>query len=346
MADILTFKPKTITKKVLAVLPEKAQDILRKRFGLDDTERMTLEAIGQIYGITRERVRQIENFAIQSIKKSDVFGEIEPVFVELHSHLHDFGRGLAHEDEFLSYLHSDQGTQNHLRFYLVLGLHPTRNFVRMKDDDHFYSRWAVDTNLAERVHDALHDLKNELSEEDLLSHEEMVSRFASRLKSLKIREDEPALERWLSISKGIARNPLGDWGVAHSPSIKIRGMRDLAFLVLRKSGEPLHFADVAEQISKQFARDAHVATCHNELIKDSRFVLVGRGLYALTEWGYRKGTVRDIITSILKDKGPLTKDEIIGEVKKERFIKESTIAVNLQNSNYFKRRPDGKYLPA
>lgn len=346
MAEILTFKPKAITKKVLSVLPEKAQDILRKRFGLEEPERMTLEAIGQIYGITRERVRQIENFALQSIKRSEVFGEVEPVFGELHGHLHDFGKGLAHEDEFLKYLHDDESVQNHLRFYLVLGLHPTKQFVRMKEDDNFFGRWSVDHSLAERVHQALSDLESELSSEDLLSHEEMLTRFASSLKTLKLKEDEPALERWLSLSKGIARNPLGDWGVASSPSIKIRGMRDLAFLVLRKHGEPLHFADVAEAISTQFGRDAHVATCHNELIKDGRFVLVGRGLYALTEWGYRKGTVRDIITSILKDKGPLTKEEIIDEVKKERFIKESTIAVNLQNGNYFKRRTDGKYLPA
>ena len=51
----------------------------------------------------------------------------------------------------------------------------------------------------------------------------------------------------------------------------------------------MHFKEVAEAISKTFGKKTHYATCHNELIKDSRFVLVGRGMYALAEWGYQAG---------------------------------------------------------
>lgn len=342
MAETFSLKPKVLTKKLVSILPEKAQDIIKKRFGLeDDSKRMTLESIGQIYGITRERVRQIENFALQSIKKSPVFAEFEPVFEHLSEHIDVYGKGLAHEDHFLTHIAGDKGFENHLRFYMVLG----DDFERLKEDDDFHQRWTTDTELSDKVHAALVALKKGLGEDELMTEEEILSRFYGHLKnSVKgISEDDEVLKRWLALSKAIAQNPMGDWGSAASPSIKIRGMRDLAFLVLRKHGEPLHFADVAKAISEHFGRPAHVATCHNELIKDDRFVLVGRGLYALTEWGYRRGTVRDIIQAVLTRQGALHKHEIVEHVSKERYVKESTISVNLQNGRYFRREADGRY---
>src|SRR6185369_11448141 len=109
----------------------------------------------------------------------------------------------------------------------------------------------------------------------------------------------------------VGKNPLGEWGVAESPNIKAKGMRDYAFLVIRKHGSPIHFREVAMQIEKLFHKKAHVATTHNELIKDPRFVLVGRGLYALSEWGYMSGVVKDVIKNIIDKNGPLTKKEVI-----------------------------------
>jgi len=147
----------------------------------------------------------------------------------------------------------------------------------------------------------------------------------------------------LALSKNIGKNALGDWGKSHSSNIKTKGMRDYAFLVIRKHGSPIHFRDVAKQIGTMFNKKAHVATTHNELIKDKRFVLVGRGLYALREWGYAPGVVRDVIADVLKKNGPMAKEQIIEKVMKERYVKENTIVVNLQNPKYFKRDNDGKY---
>ena len=120
-------------------------------------------------------------------------------------------------------------------------------------------------------------------------------------------------------------------------------MRDYAFLVIRKHGSPIHFREVAKQISIIFKKKAHVATTHNELIKDPRFVLVGRGLYALKEWGYISGVVKDVIRKIIEKNGPLSKEEIIEKVMKERYVKENTIIVNLQNQKFFKKDKTNKY---
>jgi hypothetical protein len=120
-------------------------------------------------------------------------------------------------------------------------------------------------------------------------------------------------------------------------------MRDYAFLVIRRHGSPIHFKEVAKLITELFKKKAHVATTHNELIKDPRFVLVGRGLYALTEWGYMAGVVKDVIRGVIEKNGPMTKEEIVKKVLKERYVKENTIMVNLQNPKLFKRLKDGKY---
>jgi hypothetical protein len=175
----------------------------------------------------------------------------------------------------------------------------------------------------------------------------MVGRFLRHLEEVSERyKNQEVIRRWLNLSKSVGRNALGDWGISHSSNIKTKGMRDYAFLVVRKHGSPIHFRDVAKQITQIFDKKAHTATTHNELIKDPRFVLVGRGLYALAEWGYAPGVVRDVIRSVIEKNGPLTKEEVIDKVMKERYVKENTVIVNLQNPKYFKRNKDGTYTPA
>jgi len=336
----ISFKPKQISKKFLSVLPDRARDVLERRFGLQDGNTMTLEAIGQIYGITRERVRQIENFAINSIKKSDIYQKENIIFEELEKLLYSLG-GIISEDDFLSYITNDKNTKNHILFFLVLG----DSFKKEKEDNHFKHRWLVDENASKEVHSSLKKLYESLSNEDIIPEGEMITRFLENLKDISEKyKNEEIAKRWLSVSKKINKNPFGEWGIAESPNIKARGMRDYAFLVIRKHGNPMHFSEVAKVIENSFGKKAHTATCHNELIKDPRFVLVGRGLYALKEWGYASGVVRDVITEILRKHGPLTRQEIIDMVLKERYVKPNTIVVNLQNPKYFKKDAENRYI--
>jgi DNA-directed RNA polymerase delta subunit len=325
----LSFVPKQIVKRLLAVLPERAEDVLTRRYGLGkDARGMTLEAIGEIYGITRERVRQIENYALATIRKSEAYEKEQKVIDELEQLITTMG-AIVPEEIFLDEMAKDKSTQNHVHFLLVLG-HP---FVRFREDEYF----------THRVEDALKSLYESLSDEELMSESELIEAFISHLKDLAGRyRDEEILKRWLSLSKKIARSPLGDWGRVESTTVSPRGVRDYAYLVILRHGSPLHFSEVARQIGKLFDRRAHTATAHNELIKDPRFVLVGRGLYALSEWGYMQGVVKDVIASILKQSGPLTKEEIVDKVLKERYVKENTIVVNLQDK-MFRKTKDGKY---
>ncbi|MES2436984.1 MAG: sigma factor-like helix-turn-helix DNA-binding protein [Patescibacteria group bacterium] len=336
----ITFKPKQVTKHLLSVLPERARDVMMSRYGLGkDPERMTLEAIGKKYNITRERVRQIENHAIATIRKSKEYQKEKKAFEELEVVIHDLG-GLITEDDLLNHITKDKTTHNHLNILLILG----ESFKKRKEDEHFNHRWFIDEELSDKVHGSLHKLFENLSDTDLISEGDIISTFADHLKEVADEyKQEEILKRWLALSKAISRNPLGEWGKASSSNVNAKGMRDYAFLVIRKHGSPIHFTEVAKQIEKLFKKKAHVATTHNELIKDPRFVLVGRGLYALSEWGYISGVVKDVIKKVIEQNGPLPKDKIIDKVLKERYVKENTIMVNLQNPKFFKKDKEGRY---
>lgn len=336
----ISFKPQKITKKLISHLQERASDVIMNRFGLTaDGKRKTLEEIGKKYNITRERVRQVEDAAINLIKKSDIYKSEQAAFEELKQLMHKLG-SVVSEKELLSYISKDQSMQNHVHFFLVLG----DAFKKHREDDHFHARWSVDDVMANKVHEALKKLYASLKDEDLISETEMIKKFLEQIKDISedLRDEEMA-KRWLSMSKTVSKNQLGEWGKTNSPNIRTRGVKDYAFLVMRRHGSPMHFKEVADSISKTFGKKTHYATCHNELIKDSRFVLVGRGMYALTEWGYKAGIAREVIEDILKREGPLSKEDIVEKVMKERYFKKNTILVNLANTKFFKKNKNGLY---
>ncbi|USN92117.1 MAG: hypothetical protein H6782_04555 [Candidatus Nomurabacteria bacterium] len=340
---MISFKPKQITKTLLDVLPERARDVLEKRYGLGkDGETYTLEAIGQSYGITRERVRQIENYGIQSIQKSDVYKKHYDLFVEMQKLIDQLGGGLIAEHVLLDELSNDPVVRNHLYFLLVVG----DPFYKSKENPQYEHRWFTERKIAEAVEKALRNVHNNLNRDELISESEILNRFRNELIDIADKHDEGVLKRWLMISKQIGRNPLGDWGPADSPNIRVKGIRDYAYLTVKRHGSPMHFREVAETISDLFGHKAHIATTHNELIKDERFVLVGRGLYALTEWGYTAGVVKDVLREILAQEGPLSREELIDKVRKERYVKDNTILVNLQDTNIFKKLANGSYALA
>lgn len=342
MANI-TFKPKAVSKKLLTTLNPRTREIVINRYGLEKGGRMTLEAIGKTYDITRERVRQIENFALASIKKSKEYKEHAFVFDELKSVIKDLGMVVS-EEHLMKHISKDPVVQNHINLYLALG----DEFKKHKEDDDFQAHFTTDEKAAAHVRDALHKLYASIDEEDLISEEEIFNRFMSHLSEVvgEFKNNKEIIYRYLALSKVIGKNQLSEWGRTSSPHVKARGIKDYAYLIMRRAGRPMHFKEVALEINKTFGKKAHVATCHNELIKDPRFVLVGRGMYGLKDWGHTGGVVRDVITEVMKEAGrPLPKDEIIKRVLAKRIVKPNTVLVNLQNPKHF-RKVAGEYTLA
>lgn len=335
----VTFNPILVTKKLLNSLDDRPRRVLEERFGLSSDKNRTLESIGREYNITRERVRQIESFALNKIRSSNEFSSFEDIFSELKKNI-DARGSVVQEDIFLSSLFNKNKEVRHGYFLLVIG----NDFKKIKGCSEFHNLWTTDIERAKEVRKAFggfhKEIKNEIlfSEKDVL---DILKKYVAEVFQEKI--DKNILLPLLKVSRVVDSNVLGEWGLASSPYIKPRGMRDYAFLVMRKHGSPMHFSETAKSIRDTFKRSAHVQTVHNELIKGEHFVLVGRGLYALKDWGYEGGIVRNVIEGVLSKNPGLSKEEIIKMVLKERYVKENTILVNLQNKKYFKKDTQGKY---
>ena len=338
-----SFDSATLVKRLLGAAPERAREVLTRRFGLGaNPARETLEAIGDRSSITRERVRQIEAVGLDAIRANKVFKEASGAFAEIERYIHSLG-AIVPENTLLAALGKDEKSQNRFRFFLMID----SSFFRERETNDFIARWHVDHTTAKTIHDALSKLYASLSDTEVLPEGELLDRFLDELKGVNdAYKNEEVLKRWLSLSKHIGSNPLAQWGRATAPAIRIKGVRDYAYLAVKRHGSPMHFSEVASAIGTLFSKKAHIATTHNELIKDPRFVLVGRGLYALTEWGYTPGIVREVIRATLEKGGPMKKDEIVKHVKRARFVKDNTILVNLNDSRYFKHLKDGRYTVA
>lgn len=335
-----SFDSASLVKRLLAAAPERAREVLTRRFGLGtNANRETLEAIGDRFHITRERVRQIEAAGLDAVRSSKTSKETAVAFEELAHYMESLGV-IVPEEALLGALGKDEKSRNRFRFLLVIG----STFFRERETDDFLARWHVDGITAKNIHEALSKLYASLADEEVVPEGELLDRFLDELKDVNASyKSEEILKRWLSLSKHIGSNPLAEWGRTTAPAIRIKGIRDYAYLAIKRHGSPMHFSAVAKAIGTLFSKKAHIATTHNELIKDPRFVLVGRGLYALTEWGYTPGIVRDVIRETLEEKGPMKKDDIIKHVKRARFVKDNTILVNLNDLRYFKRLKGGRY---
>ena len=330
----VSFNPQQITKLFLAELPERSRDVINKRFGLTDRNKKTLEAIGQEYDITRERVRQIENLAKEQIRKSSAFiNDAQSAVQEMETLLNQMG-GLAEEQTLLDTVSPSSAEKNHLYLLLELG----EDFIHAKEDDNNHKSWYTNETNFGIVKDSLKRLYKDLDTDEILSEDEIVSRFMNIIAEDLADgvADTEVAKLWLRMSKRVGKNQMGRWGRTDSPNIKTRGVRDYAYLVLRENGKPMHFKEIAQETSTYFGKEINVATMHNELIKDTRFSLVGRGIYALKDWGLYGGPVNDLITKILQEnKSPMTEEDIITKVLEQKLVKESTIKINLKNKSRF-----------
>ncbi|MFC1789578.1 sigma factor-like helix-turn-helix DNA-binding protein [Patescibacteria group bacterium] len=307
---------------LLEGIPTRTRNIISRRYGLEKDERETLESIGKDVGITRERVRQIEESGLGKIKLK--MKKYPKIFQEFELYIKKNG-GLKKESLLLDYF----GEKNKSCVYFLLTLN--NKIKRVSENINFHSIWMTDDtslNLAKKTIDSLSQNLKKLGKPLTLKE----------LRSLQPLNDN-VLVSFLEVSKNIQNNQENLYGLRKWPEINPRGIKDKAFLIFKKTGKPLHFTAVTNKIN-----GALTQTVHNELIKDSRFVLVGRGIYALSEWGYYPGQVKDVISKVLKEsKKPLTKKEILNQVLKQRQVKANTVMLNLSNKNYFLKNSQGKY---
>ena len=327
----------SIIQDVLGTIDrEREREIIARRFGLFD-RRETLEQIGELLGITRERVRQLEKAVVTKLKAAgEDLPHIKEVEAVLGEHLTQMGN-VARTGEITKRLAPENTKVDQSRVAFLAHLAP--NIAVIDDNDHFYHCLGLAGKHSEKaIRDHVGKVTDAITAIGEPTNIESIAREAGN-------SDTKHVEALASISKNVS-SLHGRWGLTQWPMVNPKNIRDKIYVILHDHKKPMHFSEIAEAIKKSDFKRKDVTTqaIHNELIKDKRFVLIGRGIYALREWGYKKGTVADVIAEVLKkENGPLHRDEIVRRVLKSRQVKETTILLNLQGKPQFKRVAKATY---
>jgi hypothetical protein len=328
-----------VTEILSVIEQDREKEIITRRFGLFDRKE-TLEQIGELLGITRERVRQLEKAILIRLKiaaEDNKVPAIHDVERTLVRHLSENGRVGRVKDIADSLVGKASTERNRAHIAFVSELSP--NLTVVSENDHYHHAVAI------KEHGDEKKIKGHVDTivKTIKEHGEPI-----QIETLhdKLNFEHPShIKALASTSKHLAH--LNDhWGLTKWPTVNPKNIRDKIYVILAENGKPMHFSDIAGSIKdSDFKRkDVTTQAIHNELIKDKRFVLIGRGIYALDSWGYSKGTVSDIITDVLQKAGePLHRDEIVKRVLKSRHVKETTILLNLQSKAQFKRVAKATY---
>jgi hypothetical protein len=380
--DLAEFDVVEIITVLLGQLNPRERDVVNRRYGLLDGDREILESIGKQHGLTRERIRQIE---VSSIKKLRAMRDIEQIkkLRKIIILLMEEHGGLMEQEYLLKNLihfsMKDTADEKSRRIYenfysLLMSKILHEDFTEAGNSKHLLPSLRLNyrpvdhfDEVAEAISLMLDERGTVLTTAEIfkLSQElDAYVRHADKLKTdatidlsglfAKKRFEEQAdvinlnkpIYSALKAARKIDQNIFGYWGPFDSPEIRPRNLNDKIYLVLKYSGKPLHFNEIAQKIDElEFDRKTtNVASAHNELILDKKYVLVGRGLYGLKEWGLKKGTVADVITEVLNEaEKPLSKEEIVERVLIKRQVKKTTILLALSNRGRFSRS-DGRYL--
>jgi hypothetical protein len=369
-----------ILNDLLAKLSKRERGIIARRFGLSKEEKETLKKIGDTHKLTRERVRQIENSGIEKIKKiKEVNKDLDDFKKAIIGLLEEHG-GIMEKDYLLKVLghfyqsHDNENiTRNQLNFFLSKLLNEDIEEIK-NGAHHFQSSYKLKEQeldhleeMAQELVSKIRELKEVYKTEDLFnlltklsSYEKHKAKFYIDQKidisdivngyypeqdHSIINQNKPLYSLLHSV-KYLDQNKFGYWGLKEWSEIKPKRINDKIYLVLKHSGKPMHFTEIADKINNMGfdSKKANPATIHNELILDEKYVLVGRGIYGLREWGYKEGVVLDVIKDILLSEGkPLDKEEIVEKVLESRIVKRTTINLALMNQDVFEKVGDDKY---
>lgn len=333
---------KAISSSLDIIEQDREREIISRRFGLNG-HKETLEQIGETLSITRERVRQLEKAILIRLRISAEENEIPELAAAdkiLVRNLIEMGR-IARISDLANKVYGHKAAASEKAgIYFIATF--SNNLTVVEENDRYYAAVGIA------------EYGNSLAIKERV--EEIVKVLKANKKPMTLEELDSKLDyahpdyikAMASISKLIATLN-GVWGLTKWPSVNPKNIRDKIFVILENKKEPMHFSEIAKEIAESNFRRKNVTVqaIHNELIKDDRFVLIGRGIYALSSWGYKKGTISDIIKSILeKSDKPLSREEIVKQVLKVRKVKETTILLNLQNKALFKKVDKNSYTLA
>lgn len=373
-----------IISHLLSNLNPREQDVLRRRYGLAGSEKETLESIGRAHKLTRERIRQIENVSVNKIKKNQSSEKLLSKLQKTVGDLLSEHGGVIDKAYLFKILHQLAKLQNvnseSAEYYNHLSFLTSRiindNLEELNDQELFNDLVKLKEQGIEHLAEVATEALNKISEAKLMvatddlidlilkssTYQKHVDKFqapgnldfSNQMKealpdySDKVWGNRVVYGLIKSIKK-LDQNKFGNWGHTAWREVLPKTVNDKIYLVLKNHGKPMYYGDIAKRITELGfdAKNVNTATTHNELILDDKYVLVGRGMYGLKEWGYQDGTVADVVEAVLKAAArPMAKDELTEAVMKQRLVKQTTVNLALMNKNRFAKNSEGKYVIA
>ena len=335
-----TTSNQNITEELFMVLSEKERNIITKRFSLNLSGKRTLEQIGQEYNITRERVRQIEKNAISKLRRTSAQTKLSDVFEATREIVSQNG-GIISEAKLLKSISKVIPSEDFSSELLVLSFEINPILGKIKKSKQYVKSWFISEKVTKSEILKINAIGEKILKENgsIIEENEFLNALQEQAKaSMKISTSKSLLVAALEIGRKVKKVKEG-FGLTQWRTVQPKSIKDKALIVLRRSNAPMHFRKIADEIAEtEFdKKNVTIQAVHNELIRYEDFVLIGRGIYALKEWGYSEGTVKDVIVDVLQKEGPLNKSKIIEEVLKRRQVKVGTISLNLQKYPEFKR---------
>ena len=322
-----------LVTRILNLLTDKERDIIQRRFALLAEKKETLDRIGKSYSITRERVRQIEEVAIQKLTRISKDPSMKQVH-DLACSILEYSGGVMLEDLLVSKMlknleHSKLISLNSIKFAMRV----STKLVKQEKNQMFKAFWYLKDISILKIRSALTDtIKLLKNNGDTLSFEEIHN-------AVKSNYDANMLKSIMDVSSDLMKHE-GKWGLTEWRFINPRSIKDYINIVLKNEGNPMHFRAIMKKIKEDFVKHKSVTSqaSHNELIRHDEFVLLGRGIYGLRQWGLCAGTVCDLIVAVLKENGGIMKrQDIINAVMEKRDVRIGTISLNLQKYPFFVR---------
>lgn len=331
---------------ILTSLSEKEQNVIKRRVGIDG-RRETLQNIGNSFSpaITRERVRQIEDTGIKKIGrivKATLLANIQAKareFLGLHGWVLSRDKLIA---AIINDLKLEKDVNASILEVVIQSDYEVKKSKQKLGCKIYFCLPDISKGAIEEVHkEGLKILKRK---KDVINQNTLYETVMANLqtsgfaKSNKEVTNITFVDSVLDLFEDIVKWEETLIGLAKWKILNPKTLKDKAVYVMKKAKTPMHFVDIANKITENLRETVKINTIHNELIRNSEFVLIGRGIYALKEDGYTPGTVLDVIVEILKKKWePMSTEDIIKEVLKTRNVRETTIYMNLQNKSAIER---------
>lgn len=330
------------TETLLNVLKDRHKEVICRRFGIG-CKRDNLQRIGDDYFCTRERIRQIEVEAIEFIRNSDVFKkENKKILAKLKKVVDNHGGIVEEKVLFEKILENDESYYPHLKLLLKL----SDDLKYQKQTEGLNNYWFSSHAAAKIIEKTLHNLHDKVEKMGVMDENQIFEIFSKEFSKLaynKIPFDAKQAKHWLRLSRKIKKNCIDEWGHISCSSISLSNINGYIKLILGNRDEPMHFKDIAKEISKLSPKKVSVASVHNELILGDEFVLLGRGVYDLSENVKYCGTLKEVVAQIVKEAGKIKADKLILLIQKERNLKEATIIRLLSDKKKYNRSKEGYY---